>query len=59
MRRFSSGVTAGRGAREPSMDYRDSIRAIVASIGPDPDDVTLYALRHSSIVRRMLHNVTI
>jgi hypothetical protein len=34
-------------------------RAIVASIGPDPDDVTFYALRHSSIVRHLLHNVTI
>jgi hypothetical protein len=52
MRRFS-----GCGAREPSMDHRNSVRAIVASTGLDPDEVTVYALRHSSIVRQLLHNV--
>jgi integrase len=39
--------------------YRRDVRAIVASIGEDPDKVTAYALRHSSIVRRLLANVPI
>jgi integrase len=38
---------------------RDSIREIVKSIGRDPDEVTLYSLRHSSIVRSLLRNVPI
>jgi integrase len=39
--------------------YRRDIRAIIASIGEDPDKVTAYALRHSSIVRMLLRNVPI
>jgi integrase len=38
---------------------RDNIREIVKSIGRDPDEVTLYSLRHSSIVRSLLRNVPI
>jgi integrase len=38
---------------------RDNIREIVKNIGRDPDEVTLYSLRHSSIVRSLLRNVPI
>jgi integrase len=40
----------------PSHDYREAIRTIVASIGLDPEVVTVYALRHSSVVRMLLAN---
>jgi integrase len=43
----------------PSHDYREDIRTIVASIGLDPETVTIYALRHSSIVRQLLANVPV
>ena len=39
--------------------YRGHVREIVAEIGLDPDVVTLYALRHSSIVRQLLVNTPI
>jgi integrase len=39
--------------------YRDNVREIVKSIGLDPNEVTPYALRHSSIVRLLLRNVPI
>jgi hypothetical protein len=32
---------------------------VVEAAGLDPDEVTLYALRHSSIVRQLLANVPI
>jgi hypothetical protein len=32
---------------------------VVTAIGLDPADVTMYALRHSSIVRMLLQNVPI
>jgi integrase len=38
---------------DPSQDYRGAVRAIIAGIGEDPDKVTVYALRHSSIVRML------
>jgi integrase len=41
---------------DPSQDYRGDVRAIIAGIGEDPDKVTVYALRHSSIVRRIKAN---
>jgi integrase len=44
----------GYGAR-----HRDDLRAVVSAVGLDPDTVTLYALRHSSIVRQLLANVPI
>jgi integrase len=44
---------------DPSPDYRRSVREVVASIGLDPDVVTAYSLRHSSIVRGILRNVPI
>jgi integrase len=43
---------------EPSANYRADFRAIVAAVGLDPD-VTLYAMRHSSIVRQLLANIPI
>jgi integrase len=39
--------------------HRDDFRAVVAAAGLDPDVVTLYALRHSSIVRQLTANVPI
>jgi hypothetical protein len=36
-----------------------AMRAVVEAAGLDPDIVTLYALRHSSIVRQLLANVPI
>jgi len=41
------------GSSDPSQDYWGDIREIVASLGEDPDRVTIYALRHSSITRRL------
>jgi integrase len=41
------------------LNYRRDIRAVVEAIGEDPDKVTLYALRHSSIVRMLLKNIPI
>jgi integrase len=46
-------------ADDPSGQYREPVREIVTAIGLDPDVVTLYALRHSSIVRMLLRNVPI
>jgi integrase len=39
--------------------HRDDFRAVVAAAELDPDAVTLYALRHSSIVRQLTANVPI
>jgi len=39
--------------------HRNDMRAVVEAAGLDPDVVTLYALRHSSIVRQLLANVPI
>lgn len=46
-------------SKSPSDDYREDIREVVASIKLDPDVVTLYALRHSSIVRMLLKNIPV
>lgn len=43
----------------PSDNYREDIREVVTAIGEDPDTVSLYALRHSSIVRALLLNVPV
>jgi integrase len=43
----------------PSDDYREQVREIVKSIGRDPEETTLYALRHSSIVRQLLRNLPV
>ena len=39
--------------------HRNDMRAVVEAAGLDPDKVTLYALRHSSVVRQLLANVPI
>jgi integrase len=44
---------------DPHSHYRDGFRAIVASIALDPDEVTVYALRHSFVVRMLLANVPV
>jgi integrase len=46
-------------SEDPSQDYRREVRPIVEGLGLDPDLVTTYALRHSSIVRMLLKNVPI
>jgi hypothetical protein len=43
----------------PGQRYHRQIDKIVTEIGLDPDLVTIYALRHSSIVRMLLQNVPI
>jgi integrase len=42
-----------------SRHHRNHFRAVVEAAGLDPDEVTLSALRHSSIVRQLLGNVPI
>jgi integrase len=51
-----NGMAWGYGARSR---HRDDLREVISSVGLDPDEVTLYALRHSSIVRMLLANVPI
>jgi integrase len=46
-------------SRAPGTAYRLAFREIVARTGLDPEVVTAYALRHSSIVRALLKNVPI
>jgi integrase len=43
----------------PRHNYRRQVDKVVSAIGLDPADVTMYALRHSSIVRMLLRNVPI
>jgi integrase len=43
----------------PGQTYHRQIDKIVTAIGRDPAEVTIYALRHSSIVRMLLANVPI
>jgi integrase len=43
----------------PGQRYHRHIDKIVTTIGLDPDVVTVYALRHSSIVRMLLANIPI
>jgi integrase len=52
----SSGEGWGHGRRR---HHRDDFRAVIEAAGLDPDEVTLSALRHSSIVRQLLANVPI
>ena len=46
-------------SKSPSNDYREDIAEVVRAIGRDPEEVTLYALRHSSIVRQLLRGVPV
>ncbi len=43
----------------PGQRYHREVDKVVTAIGLDPDEVTMYALRHSSIVRLLLQNVPI
>ncbi|KRQ93204.1 integrase [Bradyrhizobium jicamae] len=43
----------------PGQSYHRDIDSVVTAIGLDPAGVTMYALRHSSIVRMLLRNVPI
>jgi integrase len=45
--------------KNPGQNYRRAVDKVVAAIGLDPADVTMYALRHSSIVRMLLANIPI
>jgi hypothetical protein len=42
-----------------NVPHRKPMREVVAGIGLDPATVTMYALRHSSIVRALLLNIPI
>jgi integrase len=52
----SNGERWGHGR---SRHHRNDFRAVVEAAGLDPDEVTLSAMRHSSIVRQLLANVPI
>jgi len=52
----SNGERWGHGRRR---HHRNDLRAVVQVAGLDPDVVTLYALRHSSIVRQLVANTPI
>ena len=46
-------------AKHPGQHCYRQVNKIVTAIGLDPDVVTMYALRHSSIVRMLLKNIPI
>ena len=43
----------------PGQRYHREVGKVVSAIGLDPAEVTMYCLRHSSIVRMLLRNVPI
>ena len=43
----------------PGQYYHRQVNKVVTAIGLDPDEVTMYCLRHSSIVRMLLKNIPI
>jgi integrase len=45
--------------KNPGQNYHRQVDKVVTAIGLDPAEVTMYALRHSSIVRMLLRNVPI
>jgi integrase len=45
--------------RNPGQNYHRQVDKVVAAIGLNPEEVTMYCLRHSSIVRMLLRNVPI
>jgi integrase len=45
--------------KNPGLNYHRVVDKVVTAIGLDPADVTMYCLRHSSIVRMLLRNVPI
>ena len=59
MRRCCCKATAARGVTIPGQNYHRDVDKVVTAIGLDPAVVTMYALRHSSIVRMLLQSVPI
>ena len=53
------GANGSAGVHSDRARHRREFRATVAATGLDPDTVTTYALRHSSIVRQLVANVPI
>ena len=45
--------------KNPGQNYHRQVDSAVTAIGLDPAEVTMYCLRHSSIVRMLLRNVPI
>src|SRR4029079_14437733 len=45
--------------KNPGQNYHRQVDNIVIAIGLDPAEITMYCLRHSSIVRMLLRNVPI
>lgn len=45
--------------KNPGQNYHRDVDKVVTAIGRDPAVVTMYALRHSSIVRMLLSNIPI
>src|SRR4029077_9682480 len=45
--------------KNPGQNYHRQVDKVVTAIGLEPADVTMYALRHSSIVRMLLANIPI
>lgn len=45
--------------RNPGQNYHRQVDKVVTAIGLEPAEVTMYCLRHSSIVRMLLKNVPI
>ncbi|MET4276476.1 MULTISPECIES: tyrosine-type recombinase/integrase [unclassified Bradyrhizobium] len=45
--------------KNPGQNYHRQVDNVVTAIGLDPAEVTMYALRHSSIVRMLVRNVPI
>jgi integrase len=45
--------------KNPGQNYHRQVGKVVTAIGLDPAEVTMYCLRHSSIVRMLLRNVPI
>jgi integrase len=45
--------------KNPGQNYHRQVDKVVTAIGLDPAEVTMYCLRHSSIVRILLRNVPI
>jgi hypothetical protein len=52
-------IGGGRDGRWQTGAMREPFRAVAKACGLDPDEVTPYALRHSSIVRQILANTPI
>jgi integrase len=45
--------------KNPGQNYHRQVDKVVKTIGLNPDEVTMYCLRHSSIVRMLLRNIPI